>query len=186
VHPVQIYALVVAAALGVVLLKMLMKTRRAGMVASVGLMAGGVASFGLDMLRQPVESMGNAWLDPSQWVALVVVVVGILIFVSGPKRELTRSEVADLLEMFLGLKEMPKNLNVWEVICYEKFTDPQLLQIQDRFAGLSEKFPSDARGKYCNNDGLDVIRKFVVQLRSSPSSEEKAPSAAKAEDSCTV
>jgi phosphatidylglycerol:prolipoprotein diacylglycerol transferase len=60
VHPVQIYALIVAVVLGVWLLRMLMKPRSVGMVASVALMAGGVASFGLDMLRQPMETMGNA------------------------------------------------------------------------------------------------------------------------------
>jgi phosphatidylglycerol:prolipoprotein diacylglycerol transferase len=75
VHPVQIYALIVAVVLGVVLLKMLTKAPRVGMVASAALVAGSVASFGLDMLRQPVESMGDAWLDPAQWVAIVAVVM---------------------------------------------------------------------------------------------------------------
>jgi len=80
VHPVQIYALVVAVVLGAWLLRMLMKARRAGMVASVGLMAGGVASFALGMLRQPMESIGDSWLDPSQWVALMAVLAGAGIF----------------------------------------------------------------------------------------------------------
>jgi phosphatidylglycerol:prolipoprotein diacylglycerol transferase len=76
VHPVQLYALLVAVVLCVWLLKVLVKARRVGMVASVALMAGGVASFGLGMLRQPVESMGDAWLDPAQWMALVAAVMG--------------------------------------------------------------------------------------------------------------
>jgi len=84
VHPVQMYALVVAVVLGVVLLKMLMNARPAGMVASVALITGGVASFGLGMLRQPVESIGSSWLDPAQWVAIVAVVVGAMIFVASP------------------------------------------------------------------------------------------------------
>jgi phosphatidylglycerol:prolipoprotein diacylglycerol transferase len=83
VHPVQLYALLVAVLLCMWLLKMLVKTQRAGMVASVALVAGGVASFGLGMLRQPVESMGDALLDPAQWVALLGVVVGAGIFVVG-------------------------------------------------------------------------------------------------------
>lgn len=186
VHPVQIYALVAAVLLCAWLLRMLTKAHRAGMVASVGLMAGGAGSFALGMLRQPMESMGDSWLDPAQWVAVVAMVGGVLIFVVKPHKELTRLEMSDLLEMFLGVKETPKNLQVWEVLCYEKFTDPLLLQIQRRFAGLPEEFPSDTRRKYCNDDGLDVIHGFVVQLRSSLSSKEKAPSAAKAEDGCTA
>ena len=87
VHPVQIYALIVAVVLGVWLLRMLMKPRSVGMVASVALMAGGVASFGLDMLRQPMETMGNAWLDPAQWAAVVGMVLGVLIFVVSEHRD---------------------------------------------------------------------------------------------------
>jgi len=83
VHPVQIYALVVAVALCVWLLRMLMKAHHAGMVASAGLMVGGAVSFLLDMLRQPVDTMGDAWLDPAQWVAVVAMVVGGLVFVAG-------------------------------------------------------------------------------------------------------
>jgi len=84
VHPVQIYALVVAVVLCVVLLRMLIEKRRVGMVASVALVMGGAASFVLDMLRQPVETMGNAWLDPSQWVAIVAMVMGLGIFAGPP------------------------------------------------------------------------------------------------------
>jgi phosphatidylglycerol:prolipoprotein diacylglycerol transferase len=94
VHPVQIYALIVAVVLGVVLLKMLTKAPRVGMVASAALVAGSVASFGLDMLRQPVESMGDAWLDPAQWVAIVAVVMGILISVVSEHRNPTHDDKA--------------------------------------------------------------------------------------------
>jgi len=81
VHPVQIYALIVAVALCLWLLRMLTKVHQAGMVASVALMLGGAISFALGMVRQPMESMGDSWLDPSQWVAVVAMVVGVLIFV---------------------------------------------------------------------------------------------------------
>jgi phosphatidylglycerol:prolipoprotein diacylglycerol transferase len=94
VHPVQLYALLVAVVLCVWLLKVLVKARRVGMVASVALMAGGVASFGLGMLRQPVESMGDAWLDPAQWMALVAAVMGVLILMVNEHREPTLSDEA--------------------------------------------------------------------------------------------
>jgi phosphatidylglycerol:prolipoprotein diacylglycerol transferase len=94
VHPVQLYALIVAGVLCVWLQRMLTKARRARMVASVGLLAGGVASFGLDMLRQPVESMGDAWLDPSQWVALLAMAVGVLILMLNEHPDPTLSDEA--------------------------------------------------------------------------------------------
>lgn len=89
VHPVQIYALVAAVVLCMWLLRMLMKGHRVGIVASVGLMAGGAVSFALGMLRQPMESMGDSWLDPSQWVAVVAMVVGVLFFVVSEHRDPT-------------------------------------------------------------------------------------------------
>jgi len=42
----------------------------------VALLAGGVASFLLDMITQPVESGGRGWLDPAQWVAVGAMLVG--------------------------------------------------------------------------------------------------------------
>ena len=77
VHPVEIYALIAALAMCELLLIRLKRRKRAGQVAGLALAAGGAISFLLDMLRQPVDSFGGAWLDPSQFVALVAFVVGI-------------------------------------------------------------------------------------------------------------
>ena len=76
VHPVQIYAAVLALALCGLLLKLLLNRRFVGHVAAVALMSGGALSFLLDMLRQPVESQGNALLDPGQFVALASMLAG--------------------------------------------------------------------------------------------------------------
>ena len=86
VHPVEIYALIAALAMCEVLLIRLKRRQRAGQVAGLALAAGGAISFLLDMLRQPVDSVGGGWLDPSQWVGLaaMVVGVGILVFAQSP------------------------------------------------------------------------------------------------------
>jgi len=75
VHPVQLYAAVVALVLFAMLLRMLQHRLRPGVVAEVALVLGGVAAFQLDMLMQPTAS-GSAWLDPGQWIALGAMVVG--------------------------------------------------------------------------------------------------------------
>jgi phosphatidylglycerol:prolipoprotein diacylglycerol transferase len=75
-QPVAIYATVVSVGLLVVLMWLLERRLRAGMVAGVAMAAGGVAGFLLDMITQPVESGSKAWLDPVQWVALGAMLVG--------------------------------------------------------------------------------------------------------------
>jgi prolipoprotein diacylglyceryltransferase len=78
-QPVAIYAAVASVVLLVVLVRLLERKLRAGMVAGVALVTGGVVSFLLDMITQPVEMRVGAWLDPAQWVAVGAMLVGGLI-----------------------------------------------------------------------------------------------------------
>lgn len=75
-QPVAIYGAVVSVALVVVLMRLLKRKMRDGMVAAIALVAGGAAGFLLDMVTQPLEMRGNAWLDPQQWLAVVAMLVG--------------------------------------------------------------------------------------------------------------
>ncbi len=86
VHPVEVYEMVAAVVMCWVLLGVLGFRRRAGEAAGLALLVGGVLSFGLDMLRQPLDTFGGALLDSSQWVALgaIVVGVGILAYAESP------------------------------------------------------------------------------------------------------
>jgi prolipoprotein diacylglyceryltransferase len=77
VQPVQIYGVAGSLVLFVVLMRILQRRPRAGVVAGFALVAGGAIAFLLDMLTQPAES-GGAWLDPGQWIALGAMVVGTL------------------------------------------------------------------------------------------------------------
>lgn len=77
-QPVTIYAAAASVVLLVVLVRLLERRLRAGMVAGVALAAGGAVSFLLDMITQPLESSGSALLDSVQWIALGAMVVGVL------------------------------------------------------------------------------------------------------------
>jgi phosphatidylglycerol:prolipoprotein diacylglycerol transferase len=77
-QPVAIYATAASAVLLVVLVRLLERRLRAGMVAGVALVAGGAVSFLLDMVTQPLESGVNALLDPVQWIALGAMLAGAL------------------------------------------------------------------------------------------------------------
>jgi phosphatidylglycerol:prolipoprotein diacylglycerol transferase len=85
-HPVQIYAAVASLLLFAVLMWLLQRRVRAGIPAGVALIAGGALAFLLDMLTQPFESGGNAWLEPGQWIALGAMVAGALLLTSLKER----------------------------------------------------------------------------------------------------
>jgi len=80
-HPVALYAAIVAVLLTVVLFGHLRRRPRRGDTAAFALAAVGVAQFLLTFLRQPdpsVELLGNV-LDPIQWVAIgMIVAAGII------------------------------------------------------------------------------------------------------------
>ncbi len=75
-HPVSIYAAIASAVLVVVMMRLLHRKMREGMVAGVALVAGGAVGFLIDMVTQPVEMRVGAWLDPAQWVAVGAMVWG--------------------------------------------------------------------------------------------------------------
>lgn len=80
-HPVAVYAAMVAVVLTVVLLRHLRRRQRRGDTAAFALAAVGIAQFLLTFLRQPdpsIEVLGSI-LDPIQWVALgMIVAAGII------------------------------------------------------------------------------------------------------------
>jgi phosphatidylglycerol---prolipoprotein diacylglyceryl transferase len=82
VHPVQIYAALAALALGVALLWMLPRRVHQGDAAVLLLLVGGTIDFLLSFLRQPAETFGDAWLDPGQAVALLLILGGAVLFVA--------------------------------------------------------------------------------------------------------
>lgn len=72
-------------------------------------------------------------------------------------------EVAQILENFLkgtgGRWEWDDFISVGDV------TDERLKQIQQHVNLLSEEFPPEKPGEYCNEQGRDVIRRYVSELR---------------------
>jgi phosphatidylglycerol:prolipoprotein diacylglycerol transferase len=75
-QPVAIYGVIASVVLLVVLMELLRRRLRTGLVAGVALVAGGSVSFLLDMITQPVEMNVRAWLEPGQWVAVGAMLVG--------------------------------------------------------------------------------------------------------------
>ena len=77
----------------------------------------------------------------------------------------SRLEVAQLLADFL---EGTGNPLAWDGFTLgSRFDDERLEQIRLRCAGLSQEFPPETRGEYCSEQGLEVIRGYIAELRHS-------------------
>jgi len=85
VHPVQLYAFAAALALAAVLFVQLQRSPRAGYVAAIAMLAGGVLSLLLAMLTQPTQPLGTGWLEPGQWLAATSVLVGAALLTFPPQ-----------------------------------------------------------------------------------------------------
>jgi hypothetical protein len=80
------------------------------------------------------------------------------------KYSLSKEEVAQILDDFLAGTGSPV---AWDgftlAMCLE---NDSLEKIRLRCLGLSEEFPPEHRNEYCNQQGRDVIREYIKQLRS--------------------
>ncbi len=161
VHPVQLYAFVLALALCVYLMRRLKREHRMGEVAAYGLFLGGAASFLLDMVRQPVDIEAGLLLDPSQFVAIATMLVGAgftaaVGFAPVPSRE----EVTTYLEKFIESEGRMSPALMRDTV----FKDPLLLETQSRFMDLPRDYPSQ-NNAWCSRAGLQVLEWYVTQLR---------------------
>ena len=81
--PVSLYGVLFAGLLAVVLWVMLARALPRGRVAAWGLLLGGLAAFGLDMLSLPLEIGSGLPLEPGQFVALGAMLAGALLWAFG-------------------------------------------------------------------------------------------------------
>ncbi len=86
-RPVSMYGVVVSLGLLAVLWGALGAVRGAGRVAALGLMLGGLAAFGLDMITLPPELFSDLALEPGQMVALGAMLGGAVLWTFAPGEE---------------------------------------------------------------------------------------------------
>ena len=87
-HPVALYAAIVAIVITLALLQLLSRSKRPGSVIAAALAAAGTAQFLLTFFRQPIPypvPLGNL-LDPIQWIALGMVLAAGLILILQPRK----------------------------------------------------------------------------------------------------
>lgn len=91
-HPVALYAAILALVLTLVLFAHLKRRHRAGDTAALALASIGLTQFLLSFLREPSfydGAMGNL-LDPIQWLALGLIVLAAILF-QQPRREIAHA-----------------------------------------------------------------------------------------------
>ena len=73
-------------------------------------------------------------------------------------------EVAQILENFI---EGTGGVLDWDhFLCVAEVADERLTVIQRHCNLLSEEFPPDQPGRYCNPQGVEVMRRYIAELRS--------------------
>ncbi len=84
-QPVAAYGVVVSLVIAAVLWGLVRRRLVAGRTAAVGLMAGGVAAYALDMVTQPSVVFLDWWMEPGQIVALGAMLAGALVWTFAPR-----------------------------------------------------------------------------------------------------
>jgi phosphatidylglycerol:prolipoprotein diacylglycerol transferase len=88
-HPVALYAAIVAAFLTVILLGQLPRRHYSGDTLALALATSGTAQFLLSFVRQPYPDTGL--LDPIQWIALGMIAASGLVLLLQPRKLVTHA-----------------------------------------------------------------------------------------------
>ena len=100
---------------------------------------------------------------------VIYVIFGILIFfkflnwLSKKTNKLTKDEVADTIEHLIN--RIDKKYE-WDDFVSVPIADPYLDKIRERCSRIEEEFPVPGKkGLFINNEGLEVLRSYVKELR---------------------
>src|SRR5215510_208235 len=101
----------------------------------------------------------------------VVAVLSVVVFVSVPLQRwaarragprMTRTDVAKVIESHLEGTSGPWD---WDDFVSVRIGDARLDTIRERCAQLDREFPPERPGQYCGLGGVEVLRRFVRELR---------------------
>jgi hypothetical protein len=98
----------------------------------------------------------------------LIVILGLMGFVifklltRNKRYKRTSAEVADLLEAFFTATGDPW---AFDTLISFPLEDEELEKIRVRCANLDSEFPPETKGRFCNEEGLEVIRGYMSQLR---------------------
>lgn len=98
----------------------------------------------------------------------LVVIIAIVLFFIGlsylTKRynRMSSYKVADIIERFIEGKGSELD---WDDFISSPISDPKLDKIRIRCSQLSEEFPPTQPNKYTSEDGIKVLKQYVIDLR---------------------
>ena len=78
------------------------------------------------------------------------------------KEALGNLEVAQIIEDFLDRNDW----RTWDYfLCVAAVANDRLKQIQRHCTLISDEFPPSKLGHYCNEQGIEVMRHYIAELR---------------------
>ena len=98
-------------------------------------------------------------------IGLVVIVFFFALAALLPQRphDLTREDVANEIDKFLKAEGGHFD---WDDFCTFRIVNPELDRIRQRCANLDEEFPPGSTGpRYCNEQGIEVLKGYLEDLR---------------------
>ncbi len=89
---------------------------------------------------------------------------GILTFLSKKRNHISPVEMADIIERFIERKSAEWE---WDDFISSPINDPSLDKIRIHCSQLHNEYPSTKSGEYTNEKGLEILRQYIQQLRTS-------------------
>ena len=85
-----------------------------------------------------------------------------LTFPLGGKKMLSRTEIADTIDAFVG--GTGDNWD-WDDFVSVPLNDPELDEVRKEAASIPDRFPSDRSNMYCSSEGLQELLRISKRLR---------------------
>ena len=94
--------------------------------------------------------------------AVAVAAFKLMTVISRRRHQLTDSEVAQAIEVFLSQAGQPWD---WDEFLTRPIADPELDQVRVRCARSPVEFPTDRKGEYCSDAGYRELENMARALR---------------------
>ena len=80
--------------------------------------------------------------------------------------ELTARKIAEIIEAFISDTGGEWD---WDDFVSVRLKNKKLEEVRKKCAELPQKYPPKEKGQYCCDEGVDILRNIVIELRESQS-----------------
>lgn len=95
-------------------------------------------------------------------IIAVVILFMVLHYSSRKKNKANPLEIADIIERFINGRGSSWE---WDDFISVPIKDPELDKIREHCSRLPNEFPPSKKGEYISEEGLEVLKQYVKQLK---------------------